>query len=32
MPELVFIIGGSIVLVAIFVALAMFIRSNREPH
>jgi hypothetical protein len=32
MPDLVFVIGGSIVLIAIFIALAVLIRSNREPH
>jgi hypothetical protein len=32
MPELVFAIGGAIVLIAIFVALAVVIRSNRAPH
>jgi hypothetical protein len=32
MSELAFVIGGSIVLIAVFIALAMLIRSNREPH
>jgi hypothetical protein len=32
MPELVFAIGGAVVLIAIFVALALLIRSNRAPH
>jgi hypothetical protein len=32
MPDLVFVIGGSIVLIVIFVVLAMLIRSNREPR
>jgi hypothetical protein len=32
MPDLVFAIGGAIVLIAVFIALAVLIRSNREPH
>jgi hypothetical protein len=32
MPELVFAIGGAVILIAIFIGLAVLIRSNRAPH